>query len=373
MNIVIYDTHHFETTYALLRIWDIPGNRITLFVTPEVAAPLNDLLLNDVNRFYWKIKNANNLLYLEQLYRYCRNENIHLLLLSTVAYHHILFAMLCRFLPETTVVLTLHDINSFFKPKFSLSGRTFIRYMGKKMLARSVSAYSTLLSSTKRYIEEKFKPPQPVYVIPGSIYEGKNSFKTEDIETPKIVVPGSIDIRRKNYEAVFELLNFIHALQKKWELILLGAADPVFGRDVLQKFKTVKKDFPGLIFYESRFIEAKEYERQLEAADFIFIPLQQYTIIEDNIPEEYGVTKSTGSFFDAVRHAKPVIVPDYINVPEELKRQTFSYKTIDHLIQFLLSITKDTSALSALQQQTLENTLKFTPQAIRAALPQFFE
>src|SRR6266540_4432714 len=110
MQIVIYDTEHFETTYALIRIFDTPQNNITIFTTVEMSILLKQMLSEKAGCYSWMIKDKRS--YTFDLYKYCRRKKASHLFLNTVSYHHIFFAILCFFLRQTKSILTIHAANS---------------------------------------------------------------------------------------------------------------------------------------------------------------------------------------------------------------------------------------------------------------------
>src|SRR5215212_2295699 len=95
MNIVIYDTEHFETTYALIRILDTPQNKIAMFTTQKMEGVLKEMLAEKVHMYIWFISKKSSLRFVFKIYNYCKRKNVSYLFLNTVSYHHIYFGILC--------------------------------------------------------------------------------------------------------------------------------------------------------------------------------------------------------------------------------------------------------------------------------------
>ncbi|MFN2457672.1 MAG: hypothetical protein ABR502_05680 [Chitinophagaceae bacterium] len=369
MKIGIYDTEHFETTYALIRISDVPENSITLFLTAPVASILKEMLGKDAERYTWILKKGGSITYLIKIFQVCIKDKLDILFLNTVSYHHLLVAFLCFFLKKTKTILTVHDANSFFHPKFSFHFRKSIRSAGIKMLTWVVPAYTTLLSTTKTLIKEKYGIKKPVYCIPGGIFE-KNATNTKEqnIDILKIVIPGSIDKNRRDYDQLFQLIKELEPNKKRIQMVLLGTTIGDYGKEVIEKCKRNSSENINIVFYETKFIEQNEFDKQMNDSHFVLIPLVKVTLGENGRLEEYGVTKAAGGFFDAIRFGKPMLIPDYITIPEELKKQVISYTSIHMLSQFIYNISAGSIYYNDILDKSIQNSMPFEENAVRTSL-----
>jgi glycosyltransferase involved in cell wall biosynthesis len=367
MEIVIYDTEHFETTYAIIRIFDVAKNTITIFANNETAFVLKQMLKEDAQRVNWIIKSKKDYSYAIQLYKYCNKKEVTHLFLNTVSYHHIFLGLVCLFLKKTNSILTVHAANSFFDPKIEFSTRSIARFIGKKLLAVTVSSYVTLLSSTKKYIEQKYKINKPVYCIPGGVFEPNKNFVLNKAhgKSVKLVVPGSIDRYRRNYHQIFELAKELEAKKQHCEVVLLGAAIGSYGKYITDLCSKTALQYVSIHFYSS-FISAEEFSLQLKSCDFVFLPLEKFCRKHGEQTEEYGLTLCSGSFFDAIRFAKPILLPDNVNLPEELIQQCIRYNSCNNLGEMLARLTS--AEKEHYQQRAINNSLNFTLPAVRASL-----
>ncbi len=87
--------------------------------------------------------------------------------------------------------------------------------------------------------------------------------------------------------------------------------------------------------YDTRLVHQDEFDKQLNAAHFVFIPSVIDTAICFSIPEVYGLTKSSGNMFDVIKHARPFITPQSLRISTTLESSCFRYTSIDQLIGFL--------------------------------------
>jgi len=367
MNVGIYDTEHFETTYTLIRLLDNGKNKIAIFIVADLAPALKKMLKNEGIEYEWHFLQQNKFNNSGIVYKYCNRNHIDLLFLNTISQHHLLFGLLSIFLRKTKTVLTIHDSNSFFRPQLKIGLCSFLRYAGKKLLVKKMTRFATLLVSTKVYIQQTFKPKQDIVCIPGSFFENKN-YKVQPTNTClKIVVPGSIDFKRRNYHFILQLLT--HLNMRKIELVLLGGINEK-NKTFLAQCKAFDSDLIKIKTYNQPFVDVEEYERQLINCDFILAPVQKFFEGESAIPEEYGVTKSSGSFFDAIRFGKPLIISADVTIPEEIEKQCIRYGSLDELIKFFADLNVEKRLQYS--QISLENSMNFTLENVRKRLPPFF-
>jgi hypothetical protein len=368
MNFVIYDTEHFETTYALIRLLENHGNKITVFTNEKTGEVVKGMLKEDAGKIAWVIRKKNNFSFVLDLYRYCKKNKTSWLFLNTVSFHHALFAALCFALKKTHTVLTIHAVNSFFSPKTGLTFKSYIRFSGQRWLSKTVSGYAVLLTSIAKYMTETYSIRKPVYCLPGGVYEGGTAVSNEIVEADlHLVVPGSIDEHRRDYAQVLELAFQLEARQRKTRISLLGAAKGEYGKEIIESCKRASLRFVDFHFYPGDFVDEKEYEKQLTGCDFVFIPLKDKFLKQDGREEEYGLTICSGSFFDAVRFAKPMIVPAYIEMSKELQPQCIPYTSLKNLADMLATATKVQRENYA--SVAAANSRNFSVEAIRPTLP----
>lgn len=367
MHLVIYDTEHFETTYALVRILDTPKHSITLFVTPVMAHVLKGLFKEDMHKYKWVIKKPNEVSFIYRLYQYCSTVKAGYLYLNTVAHHHILFGVLCILLPKTKTILTVHDVNSLFNPTLRFSAKPILRYIGKKVLAGAASEYAVLLENCKRYLQAGLGISKKITVLPGSVYEGNPDKAVRQLLVFTVVIPGSIDNKRRNYELILCLMEQLKQASLYFQIVILGSARTKWAKSFQKKIKQASTENSTVRIYESYFVDQVEYDEQLSRCQLVLLPLVTETT-NDAVTETYGQTKASGGFFDAVRHAKPVLLPAQIPVSPELEEQCVPYHSLHHLVALLLLYADNEKEYFRLAERAQRNSLNFTPESIRAQL-----
>jgi hypothetical protein len=299
-----------------------------------------------MNRYEWVVQQnqVSTRDFVKTIYHSCKKNNIELLFLNTVSNNFIFYALLAKRLHTTKVIVTLHDANSFLRSSVSLNFRRSVRHVGKKLLAHYAYAYSTVAETVLKHMKTEMGVKKKVYCIPGAVYELKlqkiKSFSSGD--SLNIVVPGSIDDLRRDYDFVFSLLNKINELHLPVHIILLGTAHGDYGNTIIQKCKEYSSIHNNLSYYNGKIVYQDEFDRQLDDCHFIFIPSVIKTTIADNIEETYGLTKSSGNIFDAIKHGKPLIIPAGLSINSDLKSGVKKYTGLDELVEFLkLMVTQN--------------------------------
>lgn len=87
MHVAIYETVHFENIAPLLRLFDLPGNRITVFCDEEARQQAIAQLKDDADRFEWKLQKSgqSRRAFLTEAKRYVRSNAVDLLYINTIS------------------------------------------------------------------------------------------------------------------------------------------------------------------------------------------------------------------------------------------------------------------------------------------------
>jgi len=367
--IAIFETEHFEGAYAIIRLFDNGQNEITIFSYQQSYRQLQFFLKDEAHRFKWIVKEDSESKYhfIYRMYKEVRRNNIQLLYLNTISNNHIFYALMIRLLPKVRSVVTLHDINGYFQFKFSFSIRRWIRHIGKRSLIGAVKEFSVVSAPMVPYLQSRLPAYKKVYNV-RAIFEGVQALCLPPAETGKIniVVPGSIDGRRRHYEAVFELLQQCNNAQLPVSVTLLGSCYGDYGEMILERCKAYASSYSNLSFYgNSSVVDQPEFDRVMDSAHVVFAPLVINTVIFDGITETYGLSITSGNLFDAIKHAKPFIIPEGLKIPQNMESSSFHYKTTADVLLFLQRILKEPSFYNELSQNALNNSKEYTISKVR--------
>ena len=146
MRIGIFETDHFEVAYTLIRLFQLPSNQLTIFSYASSWQQLQMMPGIHQQPIEWVVKknNQSKAAFIYQLYLHVKKEKIQLLYLETVTDNFIFYAWLVQALPGVRILLTIHDINSYFYFRNNGTIRRWVRNTGKKKLVRAVKEYTVI-------------------------------------------------------------------------------------------------------------------------------------------------------------------------------------------------------------------------------------
>jgi hypothetical protein len=364
MKISIVETEHFEGAFPVIKLFDKPGNEITILTSAATYKRFLDLFGNEAGQFKWTILSAKGKLsFFYSLYKHLKKQKPGILYINTISDNHLLYAFVLQLLRLKKVVLTVHDINCLFESKPSWNFRKAIIHKGKKQLIKRVNEFNVVAETMIPYLQTKVKG-KVTHNIPGAVFE--NRFLHQNSNGPlRIVVPGSLDKRRRDYEQVFKLAATANKENVSLHLILLGGISDEYGKSIIERADQFQSGNCTITTYNTTIVNQEEFDRQMDAAHFVFIPSVINTKICGDIPEIYGKTKSSGNLFDVIKHAKPFIVPVGLSIPGDLQTSCFKYNSIEDLINFLKRFISSPADYSEWQKQALENSKNYTIEKVR--------
>jgi hypothetical protein len=372
MNIAIFETEHFEGAFPVIKLFDIPGNEITIYTTEETHNRFNDLFLHETSRFNWAIlPAAGKFRFFYSLYKKLKKQKPDTLYINTISDNHLLYAFLLWLLPLKRSVFTVHDINCLFESRFTWNFRKAIIHWGKRWLIKQTHEFNVVADTMIPYLKTKAKQKR-THNIPGAVFENRHVLQTIT-ELLRIVVPGSLDKRRRDYEQVFKLAAIANKKKLSLEIILLGGYSDDYGEEITFRANLFESDYCKMISYHTQVVNQNEFDRQMNAAHFVFIPSVIDTNICGDIPETYGITKSSGNIFDVIKHAKPFIVPAGLTVPTNLQSSCFKYNNVADITEFLKNFMTYPTEYNNWQMLALANSANYTIEKVRERNASLFD
>lgn len=370
MRICIYETSHHETALAMLLLLEPEHAECTVFTTEAVASNLRAAFGANGPAIHWMIRGAEepSRTFIKRLGRFCREEDTDVLLLETVEANHYPIAKAISRLRRTRVVLTVHDVHSNFNSRPRPSIRGIVRHFGKKALLARVHGFIALSSKVARHLEYFVKDKRPVTWVPGAVFvpESFVPITLAPHEPLRLVVPGSYDRRRRDYDKVFRFA-------REWEdqgldirIVLLGGDGPD-RESILARCKDWEGNHVQITRFGTGELPEPEFTRHMQSAHFIWVPSVIRTIIADGIEEVYGLSKSSGNLFDAIRYARPLIIPADLPVDDLQEQACLRYGSLSSLTDLLRSMTAERYATC--MQEALAMAENHTVASIRARTP----
>lgn len=368
MEVGIFETIHFEGSYPVIKLFDNGKNRITIFTYEGAYQQFQHLFKENMSNYTWVIKNSSEsrLQFIRRIYRHSKRSKFDILYLNTISDNHLAYALMIVLLRNMRIILTLHDINSHFGFRPGKTFRGWVRNTGKRILVSVVKEFNVVASTMIAYLRNKLPPHKKVHCVPGSVFEEEKRPRTiEGIgQRLKIVIPGSIDNRRRDYDLVFRLLEQINERKLKISIVLLGGISE-YGTEILEKCKDYIASTAELLFFQTDIVDQPIFDREMDEADFIFIPSVINTVVSDGVPERYGLSISSGTIFDVIKHAKPMIVPEQLVIPANLESSTFKYLSSAEIILFLENFLLHPETYNEWQINALDNSRMYSIENIR--------
>ncbi len=365
MKITIFETEHFEGAFPVIKLFDTPGNEVSIITNPDTYRRFADLFGAEMSRFQWIIiKEKGKLAFFYSLYKNIRRLDPDLLYLNTISNNHLLYAWVLKFAKPTQSLLTVHDINCLFESRPGNSFRSRIIHHGKKKLTGRVDRFNVVADTLVDYLSTK--TDKPISVIPGAVYEPRGvttAFPAEGVW--KIVVPGSIDRKRRDYDQVFALADLLNSRNIKAEIVLLGGHHDDYGKEIIQRAAKFKKGSCRMKYYEESIVDQDEFDQQMDDCHFVFIPSVVHTTICGEISEVYGITKSSGNIFDVIKHAKPFIVPATLTISESLASSSIKYESLEEIVVLLEECAKHPENFKRICNEAEGNSQEFTVGKVR--------
>jgi len=371
MHILIFETTHFEAAYPLIRLFDVPGNRISIFCEQQTSRQLHWLLQEDAARFHWTVRSpgVSRRHFIGELKRYSEAEQVDWLWLNTVSDNFIFFAALRRQLPALRMTVTLHALRSYIAPRINWTPRRIVRVIGKKMMRARFTEYNVLSPLLLPFAQQQLPAGITVHTVPGSIFEEEKYIPAHG-GSLRLVVPGSVDIRRRDYSFIYQLLQQAELAGLPLHISLAGGPG-MGGQEWISRFRRFGGAYAQVSCFEEH-VEQEQFDRLIREAHFILHPSVLDTVLEDGAPESYGRTVYSGNFSDAIRHARPLIIPAPLPVDPQIQSAVLSYTDCAGLLDTLMQLHEHPRQVERYQQWALEVSRLFTSDAIRTRYPSLF-
>lgn len=363
MRIAIFEKEHYEGAFPVIKLFDVPGNTITIITSADTHPRFLDLFKAKSNRYSWQILPVDSKArFFKALYRCLKEINPDILYINTISDNHLLYWFVLRNLHLHRTVMTVHDINCLFESRPSLQFRKMIIHIGKKRLLRRIDEFNVVADTMTAYLRTKTNKNS--HNVPGSVFE-ERYFPQPISGVINIVVPGSLDKKRRDYKQVYELASSASKEGLSLNITLLGGYWNESGKSIAARAAEFQSDYCKIKVYPVAIVDQDEFDKQMDAAHFVFIPSMIKATICGDTPEIYGLTKSSGNIFDVIKHAKPFIVPAGLMVSQLLLTSCFRYNSIDEIVVFLKMLVHSPIDYDIWQRNALANSQNYTIEKVR--------
>ncbi len=244
------------------------------------------------------------------------------------------------------VLCILHNLNfSLFFKSISLKNVItekqqflyFLKLYIKERISRSrriisKSDFIAVLSKTLKDYSSVKIPDNRIEVL-NLNYNKSHSIESSD--KLKVVIPGNVSSKRKDFSLVFDVISQLNPVSKL-EFIFLGSTREIKLKEKLMLLETKNSNKVATTFFEN-YVPEKEYNRIISSADILFCPIKSKTSFYW-VDEFYGKTKVSGNESDCITYGKVGVFPEsYPN----FNWKTITYKNKDQLVQLFNNLDRD--------------------------------
>ncbi len=247
----------------------------------------------------------------------------------------------------------LHPIANPFKPL--LKWKSILHILkeiieGEYSKRRSIARITRLLS-TSQFAPDylKFRHITLTY-LPTTFYTPSSDQYPRENKILKIVIPGRIDQESKDVDLLLEALGTVSRKIKQQTHIHLFGKTKDFKKLLPFKEELDRQESKLKVNLHAQYLPHNQYQSILTFCDLILL-ISKRIIRNKYATEINGITHITGGLNDAIRYAKPILLPDWYPIPGNYAKITESYTNAVDLANKIFAIIDEKKYL-------LENHLR---------------
>jgi hypothetical protein len=370
MHVVIFETEHFEAVYPVIRLFDCNEHTITIFCYQNTYHQLQHMLGADFGRYTWIVKPEaeNKIRFIYTLFRYTKQHETAILYLNTISNNFLFYGLLVKYSPAKRIIVTAHIINNLFEKGKTDSFKARVRQWGKNYLLPKVKEFNVIASTLLPALQH-FSPLAKIHGVPGGIYEAQPDLQQEVLtDTLRLVIPGSIDKKRRDYDSIIQLARQLEAAGINTLVTLLGKPMGDYGESIIAQINRLPQHYVSFITFDTEVAQDK-FDQHIRDAHFILSPLVTAAVFDDGIEETYGKTICSGNISDIIRHVKPFILPSHIALEAPLSTAGFTYTDTDMIVAYLKQVVQEPGLYDSHVQKLQEAVHYYTVEAVRERNP----
>lgn len=349
--------YHLECLQSSIHLFDKSDIELHVFTKKEFFNELSPICRN--HNLTWHIPVNDNQKEVNDFINEQKKllESMNLVLFNTLESN---FKFFVKFKLSTHVAVRVHNAFTFLDPLGNIkwpsdifSFYKFISYIFREEVIKQRTYWANRFLSEVNYImfpnvnitefasknitnafDSRLLSPLPMAYPKSLRIKPKHQLDKE----LTIVLPGSVDPKRRNYDEIYKAFKSLSMKsKKKIKVIFLGRTN-LFGANYLKKsFKNISSDKLEVVFFEKR-IPMAEYENYMNSCDVMLNPIKintSYHIFK----EIYGKTKVSGAVTDIVRYGRPLILPKTYDIDMDLKSCCLTYSNKDDLFITIMNLT----------------------------------
>jgi len=247
-----------------------------------------------------------------------------------------------RWMPLARRLLRFERANTVFNQS---------RYLMQPGIIDNYDAVHIEYPPMARFIENEVEWEQEFYEFYPVVFESEKLPAVERTDTRRIAVPGRISQHVRDIDTLLDAMETV--FERYDDEVVLDFVGRLYGdyESVLDRIETLQ-DRGYDVRYREDWIPYEEFAEGLRAADIIINPLHVRRVLKHPLRSDMwtGRTNGTGLIFDALRYARPLVVPELFPVDERLEPFTETYDNVEHLSELLLELLSDDERRRTLQE-----------------------
>ncbi len=359
MKIAFYEMEHFETAAPLLTLFLRNQYEVLVCSNQACRQQIEEQIPVSHTALQWLLieKDETNYAFIQRFSKTLAAWKPTLIWYNTLSNNFLLHAWVARRQRQATKVLVVHAVNSLFdEPAVGL--RSLVRRRGMQLLRRYIDAFAVFTDDMRqRLVIRLAGARQTVHLVPGTLYQEAPALPAGLPLT--IALMGTIEAGRRRYDQVIPLAETLEKKAVRCTICIAGKAVGKEMEPLLEKIKAWKGQHVALQLHE-KWLTHREYTALLHNSHVIWCPAVETSLAYYNIAEQYGLTKATGNYFDAIRAARPFSGPSYLPAESLLAGSSFSYTGISEFADLLENLSSNDSLLQHWLQQAAVNSRRFT-------------
>lgn len=246
----------------------------------------------------------------------------------------------------------LHNVNRVFNPLKPKGIKPRVRRILLNRYFSQFDEFIVVAPNVKDYLST-FVHKDKIFVVPFNT--GIVELDAKPGKNIMVTIPGMVVSNRRDYKSV---LNVFEAYLKKSEKsrIKLNLLGPLKEKHIKDHCDKINSQFEGRVLYYERFIPDEQFEKQLQASDFVLSNLEVFTKTQDSL-EIYGLTKESGVAFILFKYALPGIVPYNQVLFGEMSEQVLFFQKLQQLEGVFRQMDNQGEDLNALKIKANENQI----------------
>jgi len=361
MNIAIFDLQHFEMVHVWHHVFNSPQNKISFFTNKNLITKVKSSSLASSDYLSVIEEDSDSIeTFFGKCLEHISKNKTEVIVFNTIDVH---YKSTWKFISQLNipVFLTIHNINTWLKPPFTLNRKALSFYYYRYKIISKTAGLIVQEELFIDYVKNKTGYKKPVFALP-------HTLKETEIHHPKnnklvIAIPGAIDGHRRDNDFSLSVIEKVCAKNKNVQFVFIGGIVGHLGKKIFERMEELKhKGCDILHFYDPS--SNKVFDEQMTGCDVVFLPLIVETKYE-GITEIYGTTKVTGVLYDLMRFEKPCIAPEALVIPPTMKNSVVSYKDVSSFVDLILDLESNRNKVTQLLTNAKANSDYYTVPKIK--------